>query len=94
MYDDSFLCLQIARSDIRPHVKWAVSLVIADDKYSSSGICMCRSYVTTWVVRRWTNNMYSKVPMGYNLPIMNVGLFDFILAHIPNYINNVCRPTC
>ena len=32
MYDDSFICLQIARSDIRPHVKWAVSLVIADDK--------------------------------------------------------------
>ena len=48
MYDDSFICLQIARSDIRPHVKWAVNLVIADDKYSSSGICMCRAYVTIW----------------------------------------------
>ena len=47
MYDDSFICLQIAR-DIKPHVKWAVSLVIADDKYFSSGICMCRAYVTIW----------------------------------------------
>ena len=46
MYDDSLICFQIAKSDIRPHVKWAVSLVIADDKYSSSGICMCRAYVT------------------------------------------------
>ena len=46
MYGDSFICMQIARSDIRPHVKWAVSLVIAGDKYSSSGICMCRVYVT------------------------------------------------
>ena len=27
----SFLCLQIIRSDIRPHAKWAVSLMIADD---------------------------------------------------------------
>ena len=48
MYDDSFICLQIARSDLRPHVKWAVSLVTADDKYSSSEICMCRAYVTIW----------------------------------------------
>ena len=26
----SFLCMQITRSDIMPHVKWAVSLVITD----------------------------------------------------------------
>ena len=31
MYDHMlFLCLQSSRSDIRPHVKWAVSLVITD----------------------------------------------------------------
>ena len=29
MYDHTFLNLQINRSDIRPHIKWAVSLVIA-----------------------------------------------------------------
>ena len=29
MYDHTFLNLQITRSDIRPHIKWAVSLVIA-----------------------------------------------------------------
>ena len=29
MYDHIFLNLQITRSDIRPHTKWAVSLVIA-----------------------------------------------------------------
>ena len=31
MYDHTFLSLQITRSDVRPHIKWAVSLVIADD---------------------------------------------------------------
>ena len=30
VWPDSFNCLQITRSDIRPHVKWAVSIVIAD----------------------------------------------------------------
>ena len=34
MYDHTvvvfFLCLQTTRSDIRPHLKWAVDLVIAD----------------------------------------------------------------
>ena len=29
MYDHTFLNMQITRSDIRPHKKWAVSLVIA-----------------------------------------------------------------
>ena len=28
MYGNAFLNLQITRSDIRPHIKWAVSLVI------------------------------------------------------------------
>ena len=28
MYDHTFQNLQITRSDIRPHIKWAVSLVI------------------------------------------------------------------
>ena len=35
-----FLCLQIARSDIRPQVKWAVSLVIADGHFNLlGGLC-------------------------------------------------------
>ena len=39
MYDRTlFLCLQIARSDIRPHVKWAANLVIADVKHA--WVCM------------------------------------------------------
>ena len=29
MYDHTFLNLQITRSDIRPYIKWTVSLVIA-----------------------------------------------------------------
>ena len=29
MYDHTFLNLQITRSDIKPHIKWAVSLVIS-----------------------------------------------------------------
>ena len=29
MYDHTFWNLQITRSDIRPHIKWAVSLMIA-----------------------------------------------------------------
>ena len=29
MYDHIFLNLQITKSDIRPHITWAVSLVIA-----------------------------------------------------------------
>ena len=29
MHDHTFLNLQITRSDIRPHMKWAVSLVFA-----------------------------------------------------------------
>ena len=29
MYDHTFLNLKIARSDISPHIKWAVSLVFA-----------------------------------------------------------------
>ena len=29
MYDHIFLNLQITRLDIRPHIKWAVNLVIA-----------------------------------------------------------------
>ena len=33
MYDHTFLNLQITRSDIRPHIKWAVSLVIAYDNF-------------------------------------------------------------
>ena len=35
MYDHTlFLCLQISRSDIRPHVNWAVSLVIVDGHFN------------------------------------------------------------
>ena len=30
----TFLKLQITRSDIRPHMKWAVSLVIACDRFN------------------------------------------------------------
>ena len=29
MQDHDFLNLQVTRSDMRPHIKWAVSLVIA-----------------------------------------------------------------
>ena len=29
-----FLTLQITRSDIRPHIKWAVSLVVANGHFS------------------------------------------------------------
>ena len=29
MYGHTFLNLQVTRSDIRPHIKWVVSLVIA-----------------------------------------------------------------
>ena len=36
-----FLNLQITRSDIRPHVKWAVSLVITYGTFkSSSQVCV------------------------------------------------------
>ena len=28
MYDHTFLNMQIIRSDIRPHIKWVVSLLI------------------------------------------------------------------
>ena len=34
MYDHTFLNSQITRSDIRPHIKWAVSLVIAYGHFS------------------------------------------------------------
>ena len=34
MYDYTFLNLQITRSDIRPHVKWGVSLVTAYDYFN------------------------------------------------------------
>ena len=40
----SFLCLQITRSDIRAHAKWAVSQVIADDHLNLPhimGLCGC-----------------------------------------------------
>ena len=41
MYDHTFLNLQIIRSDIRPHIKWAGSLVIAYGHFqSSSGVCV------------------------------------------------------
>ena len=30
----ALLNLQIIRSDIRPHIKWVVSLVIADDHFN------------------------------------------------------------
>ena len=44
----SFLCLQITRSDTRPHAKWAVSLVIADGHLIFlSGFC--------WYV--WVNRL-------------------------------------
>ena len=34
MYDHTlFLCLQIIRLDIWPHIKWAASLVIADGPF-------------------------------------------------------------
>ena len=37
----SFVCLQNTRADIRPQVKWAVSLMIAyGPLYSSSGVCV------------------------------------------------------
>ena len=29
LYDHTFLKVQITRSDVKPHIKWAVSLVIA-----------------------------------------------------------------
>ena len=36
-----FRDVQISRSDIRPHIKWAVSLVILHMVfYSSSGVCV------------------------------------------------------
>ena len=34
MYDQAFLNLQITRSDIRSHIKLAVSLVIADGHFN------------------------------------------------------------
>ena len=34
MYDHTFLNLQIARSDVRLHIKWAVSVVIAHGRFS------------------------------------------------------------
>ena len=34
MYHNTFLNLQITRSDIKPHTKWAVSLVIADGHFN------------------------------------------------------------
>ena len=34
MYDHTFLKLLITRSDIRPHIKWAVSLVIAYGQFN------------------------------------------------------------
>ena len=42
IYDHAvFLCLQITRSDLRPHLNWIVNLVIADaHQRSSSGISM------------------------------------------------------
>ena len=36
----AFLCLQINRSDIRPYVTWAVTLVIADDQLIFLRVCV------------------------------------------------------
>ena len=41
MYDHTFLNLQITRSDIRPHIKWALILVIVYGHFNlPSGVCV------------------------------------------------------
>ena len=61
-----FSCLQITRSDIRPHVKWAVNLVIAaGNLIFLRGLCRC-----VWV------NIPSLVPQR----VVNLGgLVWFVL---------------
>ena len=49
----SFLCLHITRSDIMPHKKWAVSLVIADGHLIFlTGLCKVCRYVWVNMVTR------------------------------------------
>ena len=48
MYDHTFLNLQITRSDIRPHIKWAVSLVIAYGHFNLKHILFHHTLKMDW----------------------------------------------
>ena len=48
MYDHTFLDLQITRSDIRPHINWAVSLVIAHGHFNLSQAFFVGMYGLTY----------------------------------------------
>ena len=67
--DHTFLNLQITRSDIRPHIKWAVSLVIAfghsDLPQVFSWICV--GYITVLTSSPLRVIIGEIISLGYNL---------------------------
>ena len=73
-----FLNLQIIRSDIRPHIKWAVSLVIAHGHFKSSSGVLCE-YV-------WVNILTLSPPRGYDCmgDVWNYPLSRFSVSKFDN----------
>ena len=81
MYDHTFLNLQVTRSDIRPHTKWAVSLVIAYGHFS-----LPRGFVWVWRWWRWQRWWWWRLMC--NVTEANISL---MLSRLPKLNSNAIQ---
>ena len=75
MYDHTFLKLANARSDIRPHIKWAVSLVFA---YSHQPDCLLLKACTVVYVNRTFVTLITTFNINYHLS--SIGRLAYVLT--------------